>query len=317
MIKEIIEEIDCNIDGFWCDGHIYITDDNRIIWSSASAPLHDCKPKPDYYHIFLKILKGYPGIRILREPIRKQIVLGGLLSIRRFETDRYRKKGYAKLLIQTVTEDTQLRGKISDIVKFSSFLPKKEIEENVKTAPIYFYKDNIVITQLYEQTPEGDIIEIIRESGAKIGAKGTTEFGNELISKLSFELSSEISEKAIIKSQITDTKKIAIITLYLVAYGGNAQDIMTFDLRNIPPYIFFDSKFIYRWSVNDDERKKYELISNVGPLNIKLTINENNIVHKEIFEQLKEKSKIQFQGLAKSDINSDGVLTLIPVYLAT
>ena len=93
-------------------------------------------------------------------------------------------------------------------------LTSYESEEiDAKAATIYFYIDEIAVNQLFEQTPEGDIIEIVREAGTKIGRKGSIEFGNDLISKLSMELSSELAQKTIVKTQVTTIKKIATIEL--------------------------------------------------------------------------------------------------------
>ena len=53
-IEEVIENIDISSHGFWLPGHIYTTDDNKIIWSPASSPLHNKKPKLSYVSSIIK-----------------------------------------------------------------------------------------------------------------------------------------------------------------------------------------------------------------------------------------------------------------------
>lgn len=317
MIKDIIEDIDYGYHNIWYHGHIYITDENEIIWGPTSAPLHNRKPKNDF-NLRSAIVGSFLTSDLSRKYFQRQrINLNDLLMIRRVENNRMKKKGYAQLLVQTLDEDISFRGKITRIEKLEHFIPNPNpTDEKPKSSPIYFYKDIEIISQLFEQTPEGDIVEIIREAGIKIGAKGRTEFGNELITRLTLELSTELMEKAIIKSQVTDSKKIAVITLNLIA-NGEAQDIMKFDLRKLPNFLYFDYRFMFEWANKDYTNNNFELSGKIGPVLAKLTLVKSLVVHEALFNNLRTLEHIKLQGLAKSSYADDGSIILIPIVLTS
>ncbi len=305
MISEVFENIHLRHLNYWFKGHLYITSDDKIIWSPSSAPLHDCQSSLGIPFILGLSLGIAPNKIDVDFPKRKEINIDGLIRIGLRSLGKHKKI----LVLQTMNKDISFKGDRELIDKFRTFLPDLEkVSQNKETTFIYFYIDNTILEQLFEQTPEGDIVEVLREASSKFGAKTIGEFGLNMISKLSLELSAELGEKTVIKTQLTTGQKIAIVTMFLIA-TDQAYNLATYNFRKIPTYLYFDNRIKFDWC---DENK---LTYKEGVVNAELIIIDEKIIHGSTLDELKKQEAPKINGLARTHY-SNNALTLTPIYLS-
>ena len=106
MISEVFENIHLRHLNYWFKGHLYITSDDKIIWSPSSAPLNDCQSSLGIPFILGLSLGIAPNKIDVDFPKRKEINIDGLIRIGLRSLGKHKKI----LVLQTMNKDISFKG---------------------------------------------------------------------------------------------------------------------------------------------------------------------------------------------------------------